>query len=165
MSDSSRPHGLQPTRLLHLWDFSGKSTGVGCHCLLQATTESSEKHRQSLVFKSSAPYLAFHTQNLLPELELCSIMINKTFPFSSLSFKTQVQLNKFYDKITYKTLGLNIPYVLFKKKFYLLVALCLHCCMWAFSSCGRQASCCCGFSYCGAQTVGRTGFSSCGTQA
>ena len=35
MSDSSRPHGLQPTRLLHPWDFPGKSTGVGCHCLLQ----------------------------------------------------------------------------------------------------------------------------------
>ena len=29
------PHGLQPTRLLHPWDFPGKSTGVGCHCLLQ----------------------------------------------------------------------------------------------------------------------------------
>ena len=24
----------QPTRLLHPWDFLGKSTGVGCHCLL-----------------------------------------------------------------------------------------------------------------------------------
>ena len=34
MSDSSRPHGLQPTRLLHPWDFPGKSTGVECHCLL-----------------------------------------------------------------------------------------------------------------------------------
>ena len=34
MSDSSRLHGLQPTRLLRLWDFPGKSTGVGCHCLL-----------------------------------------------------------------------------------------------------------------------------------
>ena len=29
VSDSSRPHGLQPTRLLHPWDFPGKSTGVG----------------------------------------------------------------------------------------------------------------------------------------
>ena len=27
-------HGLQPTRLLHPWDFPGKSTRVGCHCLL-----------------------------------------------------------------------------------------------------------------------------------
>ena len=35
MSDSSQPHGLQPTRLLHPWDFPGKSTGVGCHCLLR----------------------------------------------------------------------------------------------------------------------------------
>ena len=33
VSDSQRPHGLQPTRLLHPWDFPGKSTGVGCHCL------------------------------------------------------------------------------------------------------------------------------------
>ena len=31
---TQRPHGLQPTRLLHPWDFPGKSTGVGCHCLL-----------------------------------------------------------------------------------------------------------------------------------
>ena len=28
-------HGLQPTRLLHPWDFPGKSTGVGCHRLLR----------------------------------------------------------------------------------------------------------------------------------
>ena len=32
-SDSQLPHGLQPTRLLRPWDFPGKSTGVGCHCL------------------------------------------------------------------------------------------------------------------------------------
>ena len=35
VSDSLWPHGLQPTRLLHPWDFPGKSTGVGCHCLLR----------------------------------------------------------------------------------------------------------------------------------
>ena len=34
VSDSLQPHGLQPTRLLHPWDFLGKSTGVGCHFLL-----------------------------------------------------------------------------------------------------------------------------------
>ena len=33
VSNSLRPHGLQPTRLLCPWDFPGKSTGVGCHCL------------------------------------------------------------------------------------------------------------------------------------
>ena len=35
VSDPQRPHGLQPTRLLHPWDFPGKSTGVGCHRLLR----------------------------------------------------------------------------------------------------------------------------------
>ena len=30
---------LQPTRLLHPWDSPGKSTGVGCHCLLRAVTK------------------------------------------------------------------------------------------------------------------------------
>ena len=34
MSNSYQPQGLQPTRLLHPWDCPGKSTGVGCHCLL-----------------------------------------------------------------------------------------------------------------------------------
>ena len=35
VSDSLWPHGLWPTRLLCLWDFPGKSTGVGCRFLLQ----------------------------------------------------------------------------------------------------------------------------------
>ena len=36
VSDPQRPHGMQPTRLLRPWDFPGRSTGVGCHCLLQS---------------------------------------------------------------------------------------------------------------------------------
>ena len=35
VSNFSWSHGLQPIRLLRPWDFPGKSTGVGCHCLLQ----------------------------------------------------------------------------------------------------------------------------------
>ena len=30
VSDSLRPHGLQPTRLFCPWNFPGKNTGVGC---------------------------------------------------------------------------------------------------------------------------------------
>ena len=41
--DSSRPHGLQPTRLLYPWDFPGKSTGVGCHCLLRERSYNKSK--------------------------------------------------------------------------------------------------------------------------
>ena len=33
MFDSLQPHGLQPARLLCLWDFPGKNTVVGCHAL------------------------------------------------------------------------------------------------------------------------------------
>ena len=35
MSDSLRPHGLRPARLLCPWDSLGKNTGVDCHSLLQ----------------------------------------------------------------------------------------------------------------------------------
>ena len=35
VSDSVRPYGLKPARLLCPWDFPGKNTGVGCHFLLQ----------------------------------------------------------------------------------------------------------------------------------
>ena len=34
-SNSLRPHGLGPTRLLCPWDFPGHNTGVDCHFLLQ----------------------------------------------------------------------------------------------------------------------------------
>ena len=35
VSNTLRSHGLQLTRLLHPWDFPGKSTGVRCHRLLR----------------------------------------------------------------------------------------------------------------------------------
>ena len=42
VSDSVRPHGLQPTRLLCPWDSPGKNTGVGCHFLFQCMKVESE---------------------------------------------------------------------------------------------------------------------------
>ena len=60
-----RPHGLQPTRLLLPWDFPGKSTGVGCRCLLclyllgifQISTEKSDALRNTKGFRSSLMFL------------------------------------------------------------------------------------------------------------
>ena len=53
MSDSQRPHGLQPTRLLRSWDFTGKSTGVGCHCF-SADGDYSHEIKRCLFFARKA---------------------------------------------------------------------------------------------------------------
>ena len=44
VSDSSWPHGLQPTRLLCPWDLPGKRTGVGCHLLGGSITPQISAH-------------------------------------------------------------------------------------------------------------------------
>ena len=41
----------QPARLLRPWDFPGKSTGVGCHCLLQIANKATDKELISKIQK------------------------------------------------------------------------------------------------------------------
>ena len=76
VSDSWRPHGLQPTRLLRPWDFPGKSTGVGCHCLLLYTNnEKTEREiKETIPFtiamkiiKYLGIYLAKETKDIYVE--------------------------------------------------------------------------------------------------
>ena len=43
MSDSFRPHGLEPARLLCPWNFPGENTGVSCHFLLQGIFPTRER--------------------------------------------------------------------------------------------------------------------------
>ena len=50
VSDPQRPYGLQPSRLFCTWDFPGKGTGVGCHCLLQNMWANISKHILQLIF-------------------------------------------------------------------------------------------------------------------
>ena len=52
-SDSLRPHGLQPARLLCPRDSPGKNTGVGCHFLLQCMKVKNESE-----FTQSCPTLS-----------------------------------------------------------------------------------------------------------
>ena len=41
-SHSLWPYGQQPARLLYLWDFPGKNTGVSWHSLLQRNVQGSD---------------------------------------------------------------------------------------------------------------------------
>ena len=65
VSDSSRPHGLQPTRLLRPWDSPGKSTGVGCHCLLQIF----KLHARKVIFKLLQARLQQYVNLELPDVQ------------------------------------------------------------------------------------------------
>ena len=70
MSDSSRPHGLQPTRLLRPWDFPGKSTGVGCYHLLRRTSlkvTKKEKNTRDEIFLLKAEKVPF-TADVIEQL-------------------------------------------------------------------------------------------------
>ena len=64
MSDSQRPHRLQPSRLLPPWDLPGKSTGVGCHCLLRLSTYFFQNLTQSL--PPEKPFLGFLPRSTRP---------------------------------------------------------------------------------------------------
>ena len=78
MSDPQRPHELQPSRLLHPWDFPGKSTGVGCHCLLR---------KRSLAFPILLfPSISLHWSLRKAFLSLLVILWNSAFRQVYLSF-------------------------------------------------------------------------------
>ena len=66
--DSSRPHGQQPTGLLHPWEFPGERTGVGCHGLLR---------HYEIITKSNkhAPKCFTPARNVFPLLPLFSFTI------------------------------------------------------------------------------------------
>ena len=55
-----RPHGLQPTRLLCPWGFSGKNTGEGCHFLFQGIVPTQ-------VWNLCLPCLLYYQADTLPE--------------------------------------------------------------------------------------------------
>ena len=70
VSDPQRPHGLHPSRLLHPWDFPGKSTGVGCHCLFGLGYEHSTYWIHALSFLFPAASLNFACVHA-KSLQLC----------------------------------------------------------------------------------------------
>ena len=79
VSNSSQLNGLQPTRLLHPWDFLGKNTGVGCHCRLQGV---------SLLFINSH-FLFLHSDFFPRTLGLFSMLQKSIQSFTCLFRSTQ----------------------------------------------------------------------------
>ena len=63
--DPQRPHGLQPSRLLHPWDFPGKSTGVGCHCFLRFLSLSNFKSLPPWIISFTYPVYSVRAFSLL----------------------------------------------------------------------------------------------------
>ena len=84
VSDPQWPHGLQPSRLLRPWDFPGKSTGVGCHCLLQTSIKMQRHYfdnkglsSQSYGFSSSHVWMweSDHKESWAPKNWCFSIVV------------------------------------------------------------------------------------------
>ena len=81
MSDTLRPHGLQPIRLLCPWDFPDKNTGVACHFLLQ---------RISLIQGSNPGLL--HCRQILYQLSYQgSTNMGASYVFSSVQLSSVAQ--------------------------------------------------------------------------
>ena len=77
MSNSLQPNGLQPTRLLCLWDFPSKNSGVDPHFLLQVTFPTPEIEPASPAlaggFFTTEP-LGKHLEFIGTHRELCNIL-------------------------------------------------------------------------------------------
>ena len=52
-SDTLRPQGLQPARLLCPWDSPGKNTEVGCHAFLTMEYHSAIKKNETMPFAAT----------------------------------------------------------------------------------------------------------------
>ena len=81
VSDSLQPHGLYPIRLLHPWDFPGKSTGEGCHFLLQGIFPT-QGSNPGLPHCGQMLYPLSHQGSFLPLIaSKFWLMVRETFTF------------------------------------------------------------------------------------
>ena len=86
MSDPQRPHGLQPTRLLHPWDFPGKNTGVGCLFLLQCMDVKSESEVAQM-----CPTLSDPMGRSLPGSSIHEIFQSRVLEWGAIVFSKHLQ--------------------------------------------------------------------------
>ena len=101
LSNSLWPHGLQFTRLLHLWDFPGESTKVGCHFLLQGIFPTQESNPGLLHCRQTLHCLSY--QGSL--LQLRSIQM---YTCNSVCLFTLLLIDYgYYEQLCYKYLFIS----------------------------------------------------------
>ena len=81
MSDSVRPHRRQPTRLPRPWGSPGKSTGVGCHFLLQC-----RKVKSKSEVAQSCPTLSEPMDCSLPGSSIHGIFQARVLEWGAIAF-------------------------------------------------------------------------------
>ena len=81
VSNSQRPHGLQPTRFLHPWDFPGRSTGVGCHSLPSSHLASMSERASRNIFLLLLYFDYLDTCNRIYLLRTKVLILWQTFNF------------------------------------------------------------------------------------
>ena len=99
MSDSLWPHGLQHTRLLCLWDYPGKNSGVCCHSLLQGIFPTQRLSLGLLHCRQILCYMSHQGSHILPNPLKMSLLLFKTkgtFRPTQLTLNMQ-QLSRRYD--------------------------------------------------------------------
>ena len=84
MSDSTRPHRQQSTRLHHPWDSPGKNTGVGCHFLLQCMKVKSESEVTQLCLTLHHPM-----DYSLPGFSVQGIFQARVLEWGAIAFSTK----------------------------------------------------------------------------
>ena len=84
MSNSMRPHRWQPTRLPRPWDSPGKTTGVGCHFLLQCMKVKSERE-----VTQSCPTLSNPMDCSLPGSSIHGIFQVRILEWFAIAFSTR----------------------------------------------------------------------------
>ena len=80
VSDSLRPQGPQPTRLLCPWDFPGKDAGVGCRFLLQGLfpAQGSSSRFLRLLHRQADSLSLCRLGNAISSLELENLHVCKS---------------------------------------------------------------------------------------
>ena len=109
MSDSVRPHGLQPTRLPRPWNSPSRNTGVDCHFLLQCVKVKSKSE-----VAQSCPTLSNRMDCSPPGFSVHGIFQARALEWGAITFSVKIVHIKEKKKVFEKT---NKQNCLFRQHF------------------------------------------------